>query len=149
MSLLKLKSALKVFVEYEPKSVDEIVNFVNAYVDTSVSEYKTNIKNNCLQFGKWKGMTVKEICGSDKGKDYLQWLLKQAWFVEEKNEQLFTDLRSCGVLASLRPLSKEIAKEIAKPLLQKFVEETEKLPEPKKTRAKKTTASIPLEDRVE
>ena len=87
-------------------------------------------------------MTVKEICGSDKGKDYLQWLLKQAWFVEEKNEQLFTDLRSCGVLASLRPLSKEIAKEIAK-------EDVPKTEPVKKPRAKKTTASIPLEDRVE
>ena len=103
MSLLKLKTALKTYLTSpdSPSDVSQVVDFINDYVDASISEYKSNVKNNCINFGKWKGMTIKEVCASEKGKDYLTWLLKQSWFSEEKNALLFDDLRTCGVICSL------------------------------------------------
>jgi hypothetical protein len=80
------------------RTADEIVKFVNEYIDEKTAEYKTNVKNRCLNFGKWKGMNVKEIIASEKGRDYLMWLLKQAWFTEEKNELIYEDLREAKIL---------------------------------------------------
>ena len=108
MSLLKLKTAIK---NEDLTTYNELNDFINDYIDASVTEYKTNVKNNCLNFGKWKGMTIKEVCGSDKGKDYLTWLLKQSWFSEEKNSLLFDDLRTCGIIRSPAVEAKEIVKE--------------------------------------
>jgi hypothetical protein len=126
MSLLKLKTAIK---NEDLTTYDELNDFINDYIDASVTEYKTNVKNNCLNFGKWKGMTIKEVCGSDKGKDYLTWLLKQSWFSEEKNSLLFDDLRTCGIIRSPAVEAKEIVKEMER-------KEQIKAPE-KKPRAKK------------
>lgn len=153
MSLLKLKTALKTYLEREtsrsspnsPHDVSQVVDFINDYVDASVSEYKSNVKNNCVNFGKWKGMSIKEICASEKGKDYLTWLLKQSWFSEEKNALLFDDLRTCGVIRTPQSIKQE-AKEIVSDRVdtQSKMERTpEKITEPKKSRAKKTVASTP------
>jgi hypothetical protein len=131
MSLLKLKTAIKT---ENLTTYDELNDFINDYIDASVTEYKTNVKNNCLNFGKWKGMTIKEVCVSDKGKDYLLWLLKQSWFSEEKNGLLFDDLRTCGIIRSPAVEAKEIVKEMERK------ESIAKAPE-KKTRAKKEVIS--------
>lgn len=130
MSLLKLKTALKTYLTSPDSDVStqSVVDFINVYIDASVSEYKSNVKNNCINFGKWKGMTIKEVCASEKGKDYLTWLLKQSWFSEEKNALLFDDLRTCGVICSL-PATKN----------QKVIAGKEE----KKPRAKKTVVSTP------
>jgi hypothetical protein len=138
MSLLKLKTALKTYLtSNSPSDVTEVVDFINDYVDASVTEYKTNIKNNCLNFGKWKGMTIKEVCSSEKGKDYLSWLLKQSWFSEEKNALLFDDLRTCGIIRTPEKTKQE-AKEIVKEMERK-----KEIAEVKKPRAKKTAVSTP------
>jgi hypothetical protein len=129
MSLLKLKTAIKT---ENLTTYDELNDFINDYIDASVTEYKTNVKNNCLNFGKWKGMTIKEVCVSDKGKDYLVWLLKQSWFSEEKNSLLFDDLRTCGIIKSPAVEAKEIVKEM---------ERKEQIKEVKKPRAKKEVIS--------
>ena len=154
MSLLKLKTALKNYLEHKtlcsspdsPHDVSEVVDFINDYVDASVSEYKSNIKNNCINFGKWKGMTIKEVCSSEKGKDYLSWLLKQSWFSEEKNALLFDDLRTCGIIRtpqSIKQEAKEIVKEMERTPADR-VETQSKITEVKKPRAKKTTVSTPV-----
>ena len=144
MSLLKLKTALKTYLTSpeSPHDVSQVVDFINDYVDASVSEYKSNVKNNCINFGKWKGMTIKEVCSSEKGKDYLTWLLKQSWFSEEKNALLFDDLRTCGVIRSVKQEAKEIVKEMERTSADR-VETQSKTSEPKKSRAKKTVASTP------
>jgi hypothetical protein len=144
MSLLKLKTALKTYLTSpdSPHDVSQVVDFINDYVDASVSEYKSNVKNNCINFGKWKGMSIKEICASEKGKDYLTWLLKQSWFSEEKNALLFDDLRTYGVIKSIKQEAKEIVSDHLE--TQSKMERTpEKIAEPKKSRAKKTAASTP------
>ena len=137
MSLLKLKTALKTYLTSpdSPSDVLQVVDFINDYVDASISEYKSNLKNNCINFGKWKGMTIKEVCASEKGKDYLTWLLKQSWFSEEKNALLFDDLRTCGVICSLPiDVKTSIATKNQKVITGK---------EEKKPRAKKTVVSTP------
>lgn len=140
MSLLKLKTALKTYLTSpdSPHDVSQVVDFINDYVDASVSEYKSNVKNNCVNFGKWKGMSIKEICASEKGKDYLTWLLKQSWFSEEKNALLFDDLRTCGVIRTPQSIKQE-----AKEVVKEMERTPEKITEPKKSRAKKTVASTP------
>ena len=139
MSLLKLKTALKTYLTSPDSpsdvSTQSVVDFINVYIDASVSEYKSNVKNNCINFGKWKGMTIKEVCASEKGKDYLTWLLKQSWFSEEKNALLFDDLRTCGVICSLPiDVKTSIATKNQKVITGK---------EEKKPRAKKTVVSTP------
>jgi len=141
MSLLKLKTALKTYLTStdSPSDVSQVVDFINDYVDASISEYKSNVKNNCINFGKWKGMTIKEVCASEKGKDYLTWLLKQSWFSEEKNALLFDDLRTCGVICSL-PATKN--QKVIASLSDKNPKDLERKEE-KKSRAKKTAVLTP------
>ena len=132
MSLLKFKSALKTYLTSPDSDVStqSVVDFINVYIDASVSEYKSNVKNNCINFGKWKGMTIKEVCASEKGKDYLTWLLKQSWFSEEKNALLFDDLRTCGVICSL-PI--DVKTSIATKNQKVIAGKEEKKPRAKKT----------------
>lgn len=120
MALPQLKKDLDNFVNYDnggsdsdfddetasltpmpSKTAEEIIQFINDYIDAKTKEYKTNVESNRITFGKWKGLTVKEVCASDKGKDYLKWLLKQQWFTEDKNPNLFEDLRACKVLKKI------------------------------------------------
>ena len=99
MSLTKLQEGLKKFTD-DDKAID-IISYVNDFIDEQTAQYKQNKENNCLTFGKWKGFTMKEMAANEKGKSYIKWLLAQTWFSEDKFEDLFNDMRQCGLLKKI------------------------------------------------
>jgi uncharacterized protein (DUF3820 family) len=99
MALRQLKEGLDKFCENDP--AEEILAYVNNFIAENQMEYTANVAKNCMTFGKWKGFTVKELSKDAKGRDYIQWLLKQAWFTEDKNQGLFDEMRLCGLLKKI------------------------------------------------
>ena len=45
-----------------------------------------------LLFGKFKGKTVSELQRTEKGRQYISWLLRQEWFTENKFSAIYKAL---------------------------------------------------------
>ena len=89
MALNKLKDAiLDEFptVDQDNNTVSGVLlfQFIEKYCEEDRKQYETNKANKALTFGKWKGFTCKELSMTEKGKDYLGWLLSQKWCSEDK-----------------------------------------------------------------
>lgn len=65
----------------------EVFDAIVEYKKIQDEQYKKLKSEGKITFGKYKGYTVKEMCRTVKGKEYLSWLLTQSWFQEK-----FTDL---------------------------------------------------------
>jgi len=98
MSLAKFQTAL--YAEF-PELNQEIIKFVEDYIDAEKATYNKNKENKALQFGKYKGYTVKELSLTQKGKDYLQWLLAQTWLTEEKFPDVYNECKALGIKKKL------------------------------------------------
>lgn len=94
MSLAKMQTHL---VDYRDQnancSVDDLLKVMDAYVQEERTQYKKNLQDGKITFGKYKNFSVKELSGLEKGLDYLRWLLKQQWFTEDKFESLYASIR--------------------------------------------------------
>jgi hypothetical protein len=99
MALRQLKEGLDKFCENDP--ADEILAYVNNFIEENQKQYTANVDKKGLTFGKWKGFTMQEMSKDAKGRDYIQWLLKQDWFTEDKNQGLFDEMRLCGLLKKI------------------------------------------------
>ena len=75
----------------------DLMQFIQEYSDRQYEEYKKLKANRELHFGKYKGYTIKELCLTTKGKDYMIWLMSQTWFSEDKYPDLYDDIKSCGL----------------------------------------------------
>ena len=95
MSLQKLLTHLQETVAIKPKTtVDDLMDNIKEYILEQNKEYKKNVKDGKISFGKYKGFSVKELSGLEKGLDYLGWLLKQQWFSEDKFGSLYDAIRN-------------------------------------------------------
>jgi hypothetical protein len=101
MSLAQLQTGLNRFTESDPAR--DILAYVNEFISSSQEKYTQNTDNRALAFGKWKGNTMKDMSKTQAGKSYIQWLLKQTWFTEEKFPDLFEDMRTHGHLSKKSP----------------------------------------------
>ena len=63
-------------------------------ISEQTKQYKKNVQDGKISFGKYKGFSVKELSGLEKGLDYLGWLLKQQWFSEDKFGSLYDAIRN-------------------------------------------------------
>ena len=71
----------------------EYRTFIDEYLENEKREYENNKSNGKITFGKYKGYSVKELALTDKGKDYLQWLMSQEFFSEQKFPDLHNELK--------------------------------------------------------
>ena len=95
MSLQKLLTHLQEIVDNQPKTtVDDLMDTIKEYISEQTKEYKKNVQDGKISFGKYKGFSVKELSGLEKGLDYLGWLLKQNWFSEDKFGSLYEAIRN-------------------------------------------------------
>ena len=99
MSLAKLQEGLNKFSDTD--SGRDVLEYVNDFIAEQQKQYKDNKESRCLTFGKWKGFSMKEMADDDKGRSYIQWLIKQTWFTEDKFEDLFDDMRTHGLLKKI------------------------------------------------
>ena len=95
MSLQKLLTHLQEIVDNKPKTtVDDLMDTIKEYILEQNKQYKKNVQDGKISFGKYKGFSVKELSGLEKGLDYLGWLLKQQWFSEDKFGSLYDAIRN-------------------------------------------------------
>lgn len=78
-------------------SKDDLISWIKAYIEKEQESYSKNKENKALTFGKYKGYTVKELSLTPKGKDYIQWLLNQQWFTEDKFSSLYEEIKALNI----------------------------------------------------
>jgi hypothetical protein len=93
MSLVKFRDALVAEIP-DVDTSNKVFKFLQDYIENDIKLYKSNKKDNKLTFGKFAGYTIKEVAsGGDKGKSYLEWLMAQSWFTEEKFPNEYEELK--------------------------------------------------------
>lgn len=75
----------------------EYRTFIDEYMENERKEYDNNKCNGKITFGKYKGYSVKELALTEKGKDYLQWLMSQEFFSDQKFPDLHKELRELKI----------------------------------------------------
>jgi len=97
MSIQKLLNHLDAkFFDLSKHTSQEVIEEIKAYKKTQDTEYKKLKSELKLTFGKYKNFKIEELVKIDKGRSYLEWLLKQSWFVE-KNEDLVEEMARHGI----------------------------------------------------
>ena len=74
-----------------------IMTFITEYADEEAKKYEQNKTNNAINFGKYKGYTPKELSLTEKGKDYLHWMLSQTWMTEDKFGSIIAECNKLGI----------------------------------------------------
>ena len=95
MSLQKLQDS---FNDIIFETVDELKQHISNYIKFESETYQKNKTNRALHFGKYKGYTVKELALTEKGAQYIQWLLSQDFFTEDKYQDLYEDIKAAKIL---------------------------------------------------
>ena len=94
MSLVKFQTALSdAFPALDPA----VTTFIQDYIATEQASYTKNKENKALTWGKYAGYTIKELCLTEKGKSYVEWLLSQAFFTEDKFGDLIAECKALGI----------------------------------------------------
>ncbi len=75
----------------------EYRTFIDEYMENEKKEYNNNKQNGKLTFGKYRGYSVKELALTEKGKEYLQWLLAQTFFTVDKFPDLHKELNDLKI----------------------------------------------------
>lgn len=94
MSLVKFQIAID---EKFPTMPVEYKQFIQEYIETEQKAYDNNKSNGKITFGKYKGYSVKELSLTVKGKEYLQWLMAQTFFTEDKFRDLYKELNELKI----------------------------------------------------
>ena len=101
MSLTKFRELLVEHFKVETASAEGmiILEFLDKQIVEQKAEYKLNKDTGRISFGKYKGFTIKDVlkCPSGKGESYLQWLMNQSWFVDEKYPDLYQQIKDCKI----------------------------------------------------
>ena len=101
MSLIMFKEQLLTHIPLDTMTTEQmvIVDYLDTQINEQKAEYKLNKDSNKMTFGRYSGYTIKEIvkCPSGKGTGYLEWLLCQSFFTEDKYPDLFTQLKECKI----------------------------------------------------
>ena len=71
-------------------------SLIEEFAQIKKAEYDKLKADRKLSFGKYRGYTVKELSASEKGREYLSWLLGQTWFAE-RNSILVDEIRKLGI----------------------------------------------------
>ena len=77
-------------------NLQDVLKYINDFASIEKSKYEALKKDNKLTFGKWRGYTPKELNMTEKGRDYLSWLLSQDWIVESRQD-LVKEITSIGI----------------------------------------------------
>ena len=108
------------------------MEWIEDYIKENKKEYRDNRDSGKLTFGKYKGYEISELAQTEKGKDYLQWLMAQSFFSEDKFTCYHNKLKELGIKKKKSP---QVERSVnGKP-------EKEKPQEPKEKKVKRETHS--------
>lgn len=79
-----------------PDVYNNAVEWIDKFAEEETKKYREAKRDGKLTFGKYRGYTVKELNLTDKGKDYLQWLITQQW-VKDSKPHIIEEVTSLGV----------------------------------------------------
>ena len=106
MSLTKFRELLVEQLKEQMVSADGvlILEFLDKQIVEQKAEYKLNKDTGRISFGKYKGFTIKDVlkCPSGKGESYIQWLMNQSWFVDDKYPDLYQQIKDCKIKKKLK-----------------------------------------------
>ena len=98
MALKRLNESIDLQMKETPKmSTKALLAHIKDFTETEQKEYAKNNDNGCLNFGKFRGMTVDELVQNETGKSYCSWLVSQSWLTPDKFPKLLDDLESHGI----------------------------------------------------
>jgi len=83
-ALKQLRHELKTEMDHDIMTTEDMLNYIDNFIEIEEAKYDKLKGKKALTFGKFKGFTVKEVAKTAKGKQYLTWLLGQAWCSEDK-----------------------------------------------------------------
>ena len=102
-ALAKLNDAIK---EKFPQLDQDIQDFIEEYIEKDKQAYFESKSDGKLSFGKYKGYSLDELASSTKGKEYLQWLMAQSFFSEDKFGHYHKKLKELGI--KKKPTTKRV-----------------------------------------
>lgn len=88
---------VEAFKEKFPEIDEDVVEWIEDYIKENKKEYRDNRDSGKLTFGKYKGYEISELAQTEKGKDYLQWLMAQSFFSEDKFTCYHNKLKELGI----------------------------------------------------
>jgi hypothetical protein len=88
---------VEAFKEKFPEIDEDVVEWIEDYIKDNKKEYRDNRDSGKLTFGKYKGYEISELAQTEKGKDYLQWLMAQSFFSEDKFTCYHNKLKELGI----------------------------------------------------
>ena len=91
-----IQDLVEFLTEKMPTTFDEVKVLIQEFEVQEQAKYTDMKKDNKLTFGKYRGYTPKELALTEKGKEYLSWLLTQDW-VLEKRESLVVQIKELGI----------------------------------------------------
>jgi uncharacterized protein (DUF3820 family) len=97
MSWPKFVEAFKEKFPEEHVVKEDVVEWIEDYIKENKKEYRDNRDSGKLTFGKYKGYEISELAQTEKGKDYLQWLMAQSFFSEDKFTCYHNKLKELGI----------------------------------------------------
>ena len=90
----------------EPEPEPEIPDMLDLARDFLENKENETPTSEVMTFGKFKGLTIKEIQATKPGKDYLGWLLRQQWCTEDKFGFIY---EGCREFSIDRTIKKKVA----------------------------------------
>lgn len=96
-STLMRSEDLKTFLEGQNLSnLGEVCDMIDEFNEIEQKKFKQLKKDNKITFGRYRGYTPKELALTEKGKDYLSWLLTQDWMMEKRSD-LVEHIKELGI----------------------------------------------------
>ena len=94
MSLTTLLTDLELAHPYTglSKPTKAVVDWLKTYVAEKNKEFASNRDEGKITFGKYRGQTVEQVAGLDKGLDYLGWVSRQTWMSADKFPALYVKI---------------------------------------------------------
>jgi hypothetical protein len=87
--------------KFEERTPDQqlILDYIDELIIEQNLEFKSNKSSGKITFGKYKGYTIKEVLKTpdNKGLHYIQWLMIQSWFSEDKFEDLYKQIKDAKI----------------------------------------------------
>lgn len=69
---------------------------IDDFSEEESKKYRENKEAGKLTWGKYKGYSVKELNMTEKGKDYLRWMIGQDW-VKQNKPHIVEQIKELGI----------------------------------------------------
>lgn len=83
-------------LEKDPDVYGRVHTMIDDFSEEESKKYRENKEAGKLTWGKYKGYSVKELNMTEKGKDYLRWMIGQDW-VKQNKPHIVEQIKELGI----------------------------------------------------